>query len=137
MSKDSPFQVGTEVAIQIQGGWRAPYSFKFGRVAKVHKSGNFVLEGSPQQWRPYAPGSYENFWRAGATGSGSSVLWIIDDSTRNKIVEQNKKAKRYNRYAKAREVIDREPFSELVTDDVLEKLEAVITAIRPAKSEAA
>ena len=134
---ESPFQPGTEVAIQVQGGWRAPYSFKFGRVAKVHKSGNFVLEGSPQQWRPYAPSSFENFWRAGATGSGAGTLWIVDDSTRDRISEQNKKAKRYTRYTKARGIIDQEPFSELVTDEVLEKLEAVIAAIRPEKAEAA
>jgi len=134
---ESPFQPGAEVAIQIQGGWRAPHSFRLGRVAKVHKNGNFVLEGSPQQWRPYAPSSYEPFWHAGARGAGNGVLWIVDDTTKPKISEQNKRAKRYNRYTNARNVIEREPFSELVTDEVLEKLESVVAIIKPPKAEAA
>lgn len=136
---DSPFQPGVEVAIQVQGGWRAPHSFKRGRVAKVHKNGNFVLEDSPQQWRPYAPSSYENFWRAGATGAGSGVLWIVNDDTKPKIAEQNQRAKRYRyqRYCKIREIIDREPFSERVTDEVLDQLEAAASVLRPAKAGAA
>lgn len=134
---DSPFQPGVEVAIQVQGGWRAPHSFKRGRVAKVHKNGNFVLEGSPQQWRPYAPSSYENFWRAGATGSGDGTLWLVNDDTKIKIMEQNQRANRYQRYCKVRNIIDREPFSERVTDEVLDQLEAATSILRPAKSDTA
>ena len=134
---DSPFQPGVEVAIQIQGGWRAPYSFRRGRVAKVHKTGNFTLEGSPQQWRPYAPSTYEPFWRAGARGAGDGVLWIVDDTTKARISEQNLRAKRYKRYCDVRYIIEQEPFSERVTEEVLEKLEAAAAVLRPPKEEAA
>lgn len=135
---EHPFQPGAEVAIQVQHGWREPHSFRRGRVAKVHKNGNFVLEGlAQQQWRPYAPSSYEKFWRAGATGSGGGVLWIVDDTTRDRISEQNKKASRCQRYHKIRRLIDAEPFSDLITDDVLGRLEAAVAMIKPRKSEAA
>lgn len=133
---ESPFQPGAEVAIQVQIGWRAPYSFTRGRVAKVHKNGNFTLEGSPRQWRPYAPSTYEPFWRAGARGSGDGVLWIVDDTTKSRISEQILRAKRYKRYSDVRYIIEHEPFSERVTDDVLEKLEAAAAILRPVKDAA-
>jgi hypothetical protein len=134
---DNPFKPGAQVAIQMQGGWRAPHSFKLGRVAKVHKNGNFTLEGSPQQWRPYAPSSYENFWRAGGAGSSAGVLWIVDEDTKPRIVEQNAKAKRYKRYTDARYIIEREPFSDLVTEEVLEKMESVVAILKPPQADAA
>lgn len=134
---DSPFQPGAEVAIQVQIGWHAPHSFTRGRVAKVHKNGNFTLEGSPRQWRPYAPSTYEPFWRAGARGPNGGVLWIFDDTTKSRISEQNLRAKRYKRYSDVRYIIEHEPFSELVTDEVLEKLETAAAILRPPKVEAA
>jgi len=130
----NPFVPGAKVAIQVQSGWRGPIGFRAGVVAKVLKSGNFTLEGSPQQWRPYPPSSgWEKWWRAGATGSCSDTLRIWDETTAADITQKNAVALRYVRFSEAKRVIERNEFSELVTDDVVEKMEAVAAAIKPRK----
>lgn len=54
---ERPFEVGEEVVLVSTGGWYRYISGK-GKVAKFHKSGNFVLEGDSQQYNPngYATG---------------------------------------------------------------------------------
>lgn len=138
-SQASPFIPGARVAILVQNGWRAPASFKRGLVAKVLKSGNFTLEGSPQQWRPYPPSSsgWEKWWHANATGASGASLRIWDETTDADITNKNLTAIRHRRFEAAKSVIDREPFSELITDDVVEKMEAVASAIKPKKEIAA
>jgi len=46
----SPFVVGAEVVV-VSGTWGRHLSPKR-KVAKVHKNGNFLLEGSDRQYRP-------------------------------------------------------------------------------------
>lgn len=132
----NPFIVGAHVAIQVQGGWRAPVSFKSAVVAKVFKSGNFTLEGSPQQWKPYLPSGYQNYWRAGETGAGNQTLRIWDDTTNAEIVEKNERAVLYRRFEAAKRIIERVEFSvEFVTGEVIEKMEAVAAALKPIPKE--
>ena len=56
MSEKRPFKVGDEVVL-ISGSW-GRYISGEGKVSKVYKNGNFVLEGDNQQYRPngYATG---------------------------------------------------------------------------------
>lgn len=126
-----PFQPGTEVAIVVKGDWRAPHGFRKGVVAKVHKSGKFTLDGSPQQWHPYCPSPSTKFWHAYATGKNNGELRIVDATTIDRINEDNARYRRYYRYVEARRAIERQSFSDLVTDDALEKLEAVVAALKP------
>lgn len=63
---DHAFQPGVVVAV-ISGGWGVPRPAKR-IVSKVHKTGNFRLEGSEQQWRvsfgkDTAHQAGENGWR--------------------------------------------------------------------------
>lgn len=133
---DHPFIPGTRVAVQAHDDWRIPVSFKSGVVAKVLKSGRFTLEGSPQQWRAYPPSS-NGWWHAISTGSSNGSLRIWDHTTEADILNKNAIARRCRRYETARSIIDRQSFSELVTDDVVEKMEAIVAAIKPQKKEAA
>ncbi len=49
---DHPFQPGVEVAFVIRSGWDRDVSIRRVKVAKVHNTGNFTVEGSPQQYQP-------------------------------------------------------------------------------------
>lgn len=64
--QEHPFQPGVEVVLVRYPNFGVPF-IKKGRVAKVHKSGNFTLDGDPQQYR--AGKSYaEAEWCGNATG---------------------------------------------------------------------
>lgn len=45
------FEVGDRVAVCNHSSW-GPSTYRESRVAKLYASGNFVLEGSKQQYRP-------------------------------------------------------------------------------------
>lgn len=129
----SPFVPDTVVAIRVAAGGfgRAPFGYKRGTVSKVYKSGNFTLEGSPQQWRPLEPSSYEPFWRALQTGNGShGELRIWDDASDADIAAQIDKYTRYRRFLKIQDAIRRVGFSDLATTEVLDRLEAVAADLR-------
>lgn len=49
---DSPFIVGAEVAIVSRSNWTSDVTYRKARIANVYKNGNFLIEGSPQQWKP-------------------------------------------------------------------------------------
>ncbi len=133
---DSPFIPGAKVALVSQaGGWHSPQIFIEGTVAKTHKNGNFVLEGSPQQWRPYAPSSYENFWRAGATGNSSRILRIWDETTSEEIERKNARAACFTRFKNAQSIIERAVFCDAITDEIASKLTEVAADISPKKGE--
>jgi hypothetical protein len=48
----SVFTPGVVVAIVSNSGWGVPRPRK-SKIEKTYKNGNFTLEGSPQQWRPF------------------------------------------------------------------------------------
>jgi hypothetical protein len=128
-----PFQPGAKVAVIVQNGWREPHGYRFAVVAKVLKSGRFTLEGSPQQYRPYGPSGFEKYWHGVATGESNARLRILDAASEPEIAAQNAKADRARRFANACHALDREPFSELVTDEVVAHLEAAVSIIKPKK----
>ena len=54
MTEGKPFQAGDEVFLIRQARWgnAGLTAAQLTKVAKVYKTGNFVLEGSSQQYRP-------------------------------------------------------------------------------------
>lgn len=85
MPDESPFQPGAEVVLvtRYQG-------IVLRRVAKVHKTGRFTLEGEPgQQFRPHH--SWRDGWSADSTGNDRfnwSHVHPISDEWRAKIERQ-------------------------------------------------
>ena len=74
-------KVGTEMVVvdrMLTGGYGA-----IRKIAKVHKNGNFTLEGSPQQYRPSSI----------MTGNSTGGIWsmttvkVVTDDMRAKITE--------------------------------------------------
>ncbi len=63
---DHPFQPGEEVAVVSRGRWDSSVAITRVKVAKVYKNGNFIVEGSSQQYRPRPDGK-----SARETGAGS------------------------------------------------------------------
>lgn len=47
----NPFVPGAEVAIQVRHGW-SDTRWRKAKVAKVHKTGRFTLDGDATQWTP-------------------------------------------------------------------------------------
>lgn len=64
---EHPFKPGVEVALVTYGRWDNSVSFTRVKVAKVHKSGRFVLEGSTQQYRANY-NYWDKIWNGHATG---------------------------------------------------------------------
>lgn len=132
MAETSPFIPGARVAIRDRHG----DNYTEARVGKVYKSGNFTLGGSPQQWRPSSPGSYDNGrWRAHETGEGwhkrSLVIW--NDATDTEIAEKNAASKRHHRWRRLRDRLAGISLND-VTDAMLDQLEA---AIKPSEAPSA
>lgn len=134
----TPFVQGAKVAIVVQNGWRIPVSFKAGVVAKVFKNGNFTLDGSAQQWRPSPPSSsaYQKFWSASETGSGNGRLRIWDETTAEKIDQENAMAKICRRFLDAQHTIQGVVFSEKITEEIITQMESVVALLRPPKESA-
>lgn len=66
---ESPFIAGAQVAVYSVRSWGLPIPVKK-VVAKVHKNGNFVLEGTPEQWKPGKSWGRDR-WQASRTGQSS------------------------------------------------------------------
>ena len=126
---ESPFIPGAKVAIIVNNGFEMPISYRAGIVAKVHKNGNFVLEGNLQQWRPYPPGGYQKYWNAITTGTKYVRLIIWNEASEAQIEKQIALADCAKRYVNARKKIDGMPFSELVTEEIVTQLEAIVSAL--------
>ena len=130
MTQESPFIPGARVAIMSSSVYHADVREAF--VDKVHKSGNFTLRGSRQQWRPWGPSTYQTEWRAIETGEGYSkrklVIW--DDSTDAKIQEQKAEIKRNQRCHEIRDRVSSLSFDS-VTDAMLDQIKAALPAQSP------
>jgi hypothetical protein len=60
MGQQNWVQPGVEV-MEVRSGWETGYG-RIQKIAKVYANGNFLVEGSPQQWRPWGD------WTARKTG---------------------------------------------------------------------
>lgn len=109
-----PFQIGVEVALVTRNYTGVSYSIH--KVAKVHKSGRFCLEGSPQQYRPENGRWGGEGWSATATGSHSSYSKI--ELITDKLREEAASTKRRSKFKNIVYNIDRDAhrLSENVTD---------------------
>lgn len=65
----NPFVPGAEVAIQVRHGW-SDTRWRKAKVAKVHKTGRFTLEGDTTQWTPFR---FDGRWAAN-NNQGSNRL---------------------------------------------------------------
>jgi len=86
-NKDHPFRPGVEVALVTRGYGEVSYETK--KVAKLYKTGRFVLDGESRQWRAnlertsYASDSQKE-WRGSPTGgrywrSYCTVEFVTDE----------------------------------------------------------
>lgn len=138
----NPFLPGARVAIEVDGGYHAPTGYKEAFVDKAFKNGRFTLRDSKQQWRPYEPAGYTQYWHAGETGDhgyrSGDRLRIWDDAADAEIVEANATRRRHDRFTDLQREIDRLRFSsELVTDEVISHMQAVVLAVKPKPAETA
>ncbi len=119
-----PFQIGVEVALVTRNYTGTSYSIH--KVAKVHKSGRFCLEGSQQQYRPQKDRWGDSSgWSATATGSHSaySKVELITDKLRAEAAA----TKRQNRFKNVVYNLDRNArhLAEHVTDAHIADLERI------------
>jgi hypothetical protein len=121
---DSPFIPGARVAIKSR--YVDDYTEAF--VDKVHKSGNFTLKGSPQQWRPWRT-AYDDevSWSAVETGGGWSRrhLKLWDESTDAEIKEKMAATKRRQRFEEIKRRLHNMAPAE-ATDAMLDQIEAAL-----------
>lgn len=66
------FEVGTKVIVPLRHGTN-DYNIK--TVSKVHKNGNFSIEGSPQQYRPHGDSANAT----GDSGWRQRSVWIATE----------------------------------------------------------
>ena len=84
-----PFTPGTEVAVVSRPRWGGGVSFRRVKVAKLHKTGRFTLEGSPDQYSAtHKWGNRE--WIAHKSGDrwGSSLSVEMETEELRKEVEE-------------------------------------------------
>lgn len=119
-----PFQAGVEVALVTRNYTGTSYSIH--KVAKVHKSGRFCLEGTQQQYRPEKDiWGDSGGWTATATGShlAYSKVELITDKLRAECAA----TKRQNRFKNVVYNLDRDTrhLAERVTDAHIADLERI------------
>jgi hypothetical protein len=129
MSEQHPFQPGQEVAVVSKGRFGPDASYRFTKVAKVYKNGNFVLEGSPQQYR-----ASRSFYEEKSEWSGSSTgeVWdyvsvrLITDKLREEVAA-SARARRFAR------VVDdlggNRGFARRATDTHIADLERILSEL--------
>lgn len=82
--------VGAEVIERTSSSWRPTFSYgSVKKIAKVYKSGNFVVEGSTQQWDPRY-GTHANRTGRDSFSSYRTDLVPLTDAVRAEM-EQAKK----------------------------------------------
>ncbi len=123
--KDHPFQPGVEVAIRLVG--MGVSMWETGTVAAVYKTGNFVLTGSPQQWRPSTTmGRSMDERRACAHETkdySRRTLFLLSD-VKDEMEEDRAKLKRNRRLNVIFERLRRFGSADLFTDAMLDAIEA-------------
>ena len=89
-NSESPFKPGVEVAIcgrRFGGG-----SWSKGKVGKVYATGNFVLEGDTQQYRPHEPWD-DKEWSATSAArgyGGDARIYLLTPKYEEQIATQNR-----------------------------------------------
>lgn len=123
--EQSPFVPGARVAVHD----RYADGYTPGKVAKVYKTGKFILEGSTQQWKPYRHGWGDGTraWCATETGDswrhGSLKIW--DASTDAEIRTALADKARKDRWYALRKRVEA-MHHDNVTDAMCDALEALL-----------
>lgn len=124
----SPFIVGAEVYVDRGEG----YAVKKRKIIKVHKTGNFLLEGSDQQYRPYEQFGVGNTKSWYAIEAGSNVVRSarcecvpVNDETTKRFSERNVAIARRHRAYALQQRIHRMSSSHF-TDAMLDAIEAAL-----------
>lgn len=114
-----PFQAGVTVAL-LTSGWGKPRPVKR-VVAKVHKNGNFILEGNPEQWKPYgtdwAVRTGRNTW-----DRDSLQVWTVEHD------EMLKASDRFIQWRRAVEKITNTKVAD-PTPEMISAIQDVVTMI--------
>lgn len=77
-------KVGAEVVTRYSGLGRKDFG-PIQKISKVYKTGNFLLEGSPDQWRPASDRAY----RTGGYRYGGSCIYPLNEETRREMDRHN------------------------------------------------
>lgn len=83
--QEHPFQPG--VTVVVTKGWGGAHKIAMGRVANVHKTGRFTIEGSAQQYRAFFDDATKE-WRGNQTGSSYYPLTVYLPSPKREAKEQ-------------------------------------------------
>lgn len=113
---EHPFQPGVEVALVTYQRYGNGMSFKRAKVAKVHKSGRFVLEGSTQQYRAYRD-YWGNGWEGIATGNSLYLdkVELITPSLLERVEETKRRRAWYDTFHKFERHARIDPTPEMVS----------------------
>lgn len=119
---------GADVVIRSNGWGR-----RFGRITKinkVHKSGNFTLEGDSQQWRPH----YEYASQTGSSGYHMDTCWPLTDETR---ADMEREARIYAAKKLVSDEATRlEKLSRTDSDELLAEAYRIVASRKEARSDA-
>lgn len=119
------FEVGTKVVIRTASSWGDPSYSAAITVAKVYKSGNLVLEGSTQQWKPRSTFGELVAWPTGADMWDRRAVILLNDKTRAEIAEVRARSKRADRLHKIVKRVERMKPDE-ITEAALDAIEAAL-----------
>ena len=75
---DHPFQPGVEVAVISRPSFGRGVSYRLAKVARVYKSGKFVLEGSTKQLRPHLSPWGDKEWSASSSDYKVKVEFVTE-----------------------------------------------------------
>jgi hypothetical protein len=87
--KESPFQPGIVAAKVHRDSFSAYASFKKVTIAKVYKNGNFVLVGSPQQYRPSR--HWDKWVGVQVNGYSGDRIEILTDELREEAAQSERR----------------------------------------------
>ena len=136
MTIDKPplFIPGARVA--IRDGHRDEASYREGRVAKVYKNGNFILEGdaSKQQWSPSYSMDRPSAYKTGRDAWSRGYLYLWTAEMDAEIREAISRRKLKDRWLKSRERLERLPLDDL-SAPLLDAIESALDTVKQGKKE--
>lgn len=91
-------RVGAELVERTSGYYGERYG-KRAKIAKVHANGNFKVEGSDQQWRPFSGGQAS---QTGQSGYGERMSMVLVTPELEGTIAHNRK------FREAQDVVSKE-----------------------------
>jgi hypothetical protein len=122
--KTTPFVPGAEVALVSRSSWTNDTSYKKVIVEKVYASGNFVLKGSRQQYKPIF---HRGEWEAYSTARDSRCDCV--EMIRPELDEQVAATAARNAFVKLQRLIERAKAPNHPSAELLALMRSLVDAL--------